>query len=281
MLVPEIAAHAMKDADAIDALSGPVGKGIGWATKGAAATAQIYKGFATEGSSGAFREGAQVITDFGAEHLIVQGSAAVGGAFFGPPGAEAGEMVGKGSAYVGSLIKKLPCGDTNVEGCVTTFEFDVYDHWRISPQCDDMGVCYDPATGQTNMNPPSISARDPSASSAMPDLSSTSASEGTNRRRLERDFDQIDAANEAAAQAADAMDASINSTQPSSFDWLALGALTASQPVTVGPALTKQQVSPPSPAIPAGWVPCSCPAKHAGAGRWFSGVLYHPEGPRC
>jgi hypothetical protein len=33
--------------------------------------------------------------------------------------------------------------------------------------------------------------------------------------------------------------------------------------------------------IPAGWVPCSCPAVHARFGKYVNGVLYHPNNVRC
>jgi hypothetical protein len=33
--------------------------------------------------------------------------------------------------------------------------------------------------------------------------------------------------------------------------------------------------------IPAGWVPCSCPALHARFGKYVNGVLYHPTNVRC
>jgi hypothetical protein len=267
LLVPEAVAHAVHDTAAIDALKGPVGTTLGVITKGAAATTQIYKGYATEGSVGALREGAQVITDFTAEQAIIQGGAAVGGIAFGPPGAEAGEIVGKASTYVGSLIKKLPCGNTNVEGCVTDFEFEVYDRWRTAPPCDENGVCYDPTTGRTNM---------------MPYAPSSPTADDASRRQMEQEFDQLDSTNQAAAaqQPLDSPNPSADGQEPSLLDWLNLAA-TVPQFAGQVPVQTKQPPPSPVSAIPAGWVPCSCPTKHAGFGRWFNGVLYHPEGPQC
>jgi hypothetical protein len=281
-LVPQAVAQAVGDRTAVGALNGPLVNGIGYATKGLSAAASTYQGYRTDGVSGAVTAGAQAATEAAVEEGIVHGSAAVGGALFGPPGAEVGELVGKGSAFVGSLIRKLPCGNTDVQGCVTDIEFDVYDRWRHSQQCDENGVCYDPNSGQTNMLAPD----EP--------FDSTSSA----RARMEGDFNQTQTDNAVAAANQTAM-ASIDANASggdSSQGLLDILALTSTLQQSLQQPLPQQATprtplrpapsaapvaSPPSYGPPAGWVPCSCPSQHAGSGRYFGGQLYHPEGPKC
>jgi hypothetical protein len=114
------------------------------------------------------------------------------------------------------------------------------------------------------------------------------------RRDLQAQFDQTSAANEADAQAAQeaAAQAATPSSTPDSnsnmLDGLMQGldmaaSLTqSSRPPTLAPTPRSTPVPLQStPAIPSGWVPCSCPSQHAGMGQYFAGTLYHPPGPQC
>jgi hypothetical protein len=287
LLVPEDTAHSVQYVDAIDALSGPVGKRIVWPSKRAAATAQVYREHATEGVGGAAWESTQVITDLGAELLVVQGSALAGEAFFGPPGADAGEMVGKGSMYVGSLIRKVPCSQTNVEACVLDLKHGMYDHWRSSPQCDDNASCYEAATSRTNVEPPQYV--DPALSQSVAGSKTPTNDSGPNRQRMESEseFHQIAGENQAPAALSPAQAEADTTSAPSpqapsvGFDWSAFGTLISNRSAAPAGAASASASSRNTPTILAGWVPCDCSAKHSASGRWLNGVLYRPEGPRC
>lgn len=273
LLVPKAVAQAVGDETAKQALNSPWMKGVGYATKGLSAAANVADGYRKGGADGAVAAGVQVTAETAADEAIVHGSAAIGGAFFGPPGAEVGELVGQGSTFVGGLIRKLPCGDTNVQGCVTDLEFEAYDHFIHSPTCDENGVCYDPNTGRTNMQP------DPT-----PDSNSDA------RTRMEGEFNQTQAENAAASQAASS-GAEVDSSGSGQdvLDLLALSSslqqgLQSSQPATPARAPKPPLVSyspAPSNGPPAGWVACTCPSQHASMGRFFGSQLYHPEGPKC
>jgi hypothetical protein len=279
MLTGQAAATAVQDADALKAL-GSSESVIGGVTKGASAAAQLYNGYQQEGQSGLYRAEAQVITNQVAENAIVNGSAAVGGTFFGPPGAEAGELVGKGSVFVGGLIKQLPCGNTNVDGCVTDWEHDAVNSLVPGFDCKVMGVCIN----QPSVAPPSASASNGSDDDTSPDASAS-------RTQMEGEFADVDAQNTAAAQqaaadqAAQAQAAQDGSPDSGSADMLAAIMLGITQGLATLPARATPNSSAPLPPAaagpPPGWVECTCPAQHAGLGRYLNGALWHPEGPQC
>jgi hypothetical protein len=111
------------------------------------------------------------------------------------------------------------------------------------------------------------------------------------RQDMEQEFDDTATSNDAAAeaaakQAADAQANQSSNSDPSILDFLAAlsaglnGAATLQQSQHPQTA-TAPSSQPSSPAIPTGWVACTCPNQHASMGRVIGGILYHPEGPQC
>ena len=112
----------------------------------------------------------------------------------------------------------------------------------------------------------------------------------SDRKNMEQEFDDTAASNDAAAEAAakQAADAQSNSSNsdPGILDFLAALSVGLSSTSTLQQSQhpqTAPQVSsqPTLPAIPAGWVACTCPNQHASIGRMIGGTLYHPQGPQC
>jgi hypothetical protein len=117
------------------------------------------------------------------------------------------------------------------------------------------------------------------------------AADDPTRQSLENQFDQTSAQNDAAAQAQqEAAAANATSSSSDSTSGLLNGLLQGLDAAAMmNQAAHSQSTAPmpraaaptPTPAIPAGWVPCSCPDQHSGMGQYFGGSLYHPPGPKC
>ncbi|MFL6604455.1 MAG: hypothetical protein ACJ8R9_24405 [Steroidobacteraceae bacterium] len=123
------------------------------------------------------------------------------------------------------------------------------------------------------------------------------------RLDLESQFAQTSSQNDAAAQAAqqaaaaEAAQSSNSNTESGFADFMAglsqslsvaailqQSSQSSAGPVPVSPVLLPEPFSEPiqsAPAIPAGWVPCSCPNQHSSTGQYFGATLYHPPGPKC